>query len=105
MERGLKSLPLFYGGTLFVNLFSIIHDGPKFFYLDTISWWVSAIVATIISLIGGVLTWIFLVPYQKKAIDKSLALQASLQKGMYGCLYCHNLFIRMFMTRSRYKNI
>lgn len=29
LKSGLWSLPIFYGVTLFVNLFSIIHDGPK----------------------------------------------------------------------------
>lgn len=29
LKSGLWSLPVFYGVTLFVNLFSIIHDGPK----------------------------------------------------------------------------
>jgi sodium-dependent phosphate transporter len=29
LKAGLWSLPVFYGVTLFVNLFSIIHDGPK----------------------------------------------------------------------------
>lgn len=29
LKAGLWSLPIFYGVTLFVNLFSIIHDGPK----------------------------------------------------------------------------
>lgn len=29
LKMGLWSLPIFYGVTLFVNLFSIIHDGPK----------------------------------------------------------------------------
>ena len=29
LKSGLWSLPIFYGVTLFVNLFSIIHDGPE----------------------------------------------------------------------------
>jgi sodium-dependent phosphate transporter len=29
LKAGLWSLPVFYGVTLFVNLFSIIHDGPE----------------------------------------------------------------------------
>lgn len=29
LKAGLLSLPLFYGVTLFVNFFSIVHDGPK----------------------------------------------------------------------------
>jgi solute carrier family 20 (sodium-dependent phosphate transporter) len=29
LKSGFRSLPIFYGVTLFINLFSIIHDGPK----------------------------------------------------------------------------
>lgn len=29
LKSGLSSLPVFYGATIFVNLFSVIHDGPK----------------------------------------------------------------------------
>lgn len=29
LKAGLRSLPLFYGVTLAVNIFSIVHDGPK----------------------------------------------------------------------------
>lgn len=29
LKAGLLSLPIFYGITLFVNVFSIVHDGPK----------------------------------------------------------------------------
>jgi sodium-dependent phosphate transporter len=29
VKAGLFSLPIFYGATLFVNVFSVIHDGPK----------------------------------------------------------------------------
>lgn len=29
LKSGLWSLPIFYGITLFVNVFSIVHDGPK----------------------------------------------------------------------------
>jgi sodium-dependent phosphate transporter len=29
LRAGFYSLPLFYGVTLFINLISIVHDGPK----------------------------------------------------------------------------
>ena len=34
LERGLFSLPLFYGSTVFLNVISIITSGPKELYLD-----------------------------------------------------------------------
>lgn len=29
LKAGLYSLPVFYGVTLFINIFSIVHDGPE----------------------------------------------------------------------------
>lgn len=29
LKAGFISLPLFYGVTIFINVFSIVHDGPK----------------------------------------------------------------------------
>ncbi len=29
LKAGLYALPVFYGATLFVNVFSIVHDGPE----------------------------------------------------------------------------
>lgn len=29
LKAGLIALPVFYGLTMFVNVFSIVHDGPK----------------------------------------------------------------------------
>lgn len=29
LKAGLYALPVFYGVTLFVNVFSIVHDGPE----------------------------------------------------------------------------
>lgn len=29
LKAGLYALPVFYGVTLFINVFSIVHDGPK----------------------------------------------------------------------------
>jgi sodium-dependent phosphate transporter len=29
LNSGFLSMPIFYGVTLFINLFSIIHDGPE----------------------------------------------------------------------------
>lgn len=37
LNAGLLSLPIFYGVTLFVNLFSIVHDGPKCKQIDTMT--------------------------------------------------------------------
>lgn len=34
LERGLKSLPFFYGLTVFLNVISIMTSGPKHLYLD-----------------------------------------------------------------------
>lgn len=38
LQRGLLSLPFFYGFTVFVNVVSIVASGPKELALDNLSW-------------------------------------------------------------------
>ena len=42
LKNGLKMLPVFYGFTIFINIFSIVHNGPLckfyiFFFLNLIN--------------------------------------------------------------------
>ncbi|XP_062556652.1 sodium-dependent phosphate transporter 2 [Armigeres subalbatus] len=68
LERGLFALPLFYGVTLAVNVFSIVHDGPKLLYMDNIPTWLALVVSLAIGLIVGILVQLFVVPWQRKKI-------------------------------------
>lgn len=68
LKSGLWSLPIFYGVTLFVNLFSIIHDGPKLLYMDNIPTWVALLVSSVASVIVAILVQLIVVPWQRKKI-------------------------------------
>lgn len=68
LKAGLRSLPLFYGVTLAVNIFSIVHDGPKLLYMDNIPTWVALVASVSVGLIIAVLVQLFVVPWQKKKI-------------------------------------
>ncbi|XP_058821781.1 sodium-dependent phosphate transporter 2 [Topomyia yanbarensis] len=68
LKAGLLSLPLFYGATLAVNVFSIVHDGPKLLYMDNIPTWMAAVISVSIGLLVAVLVQLFVVPWQKNKI-------------------------------------
>lgn len=68
LKAGLRSLPLFYGVTLAVNIFSIVHDGPKLLYMDNIPTWVALVASVTVGLLVAVLVQMFVVPWQKKKI-------------------------------------
>ncbi|XP_069682380.1 sodium-dependent phosphate transporter 1-B [Periplaneta americana] len=65
---GLRALPFFYGITISVNVFSIVHNGPKLLYFDYIPWWGALIISVGVGLISMLLVQFVLVPYQKKRI-------------------------------------
>ncbi|XP_058118120.1 sodium-dependent phosphate transporter 1-A [Anopheles ziemanni] len=68
LRAGLLSLPLFYGTTLAVNVFSIVHDGPKLLYMDNIPVWVAFVVSISLGVTVAVLVQLFVVPWQKRKI-------------------------------------
>lgn len=68
LKAGLLALPMFYGVTLAVNVFSIVHDGPKLLYMDNIPTWVALVVSGGVGLLVAVLVQLFVVPWQKKKI-------------------------------------
>lgn len=68
LKAGLFALPLFYGTTLAVNVFSIVHDGPKLLYMDNIPTWLALVISGSLGLLVAVLVQLFVVPWQKKKI-------------------------------------
>lgn len=68
LRAGLLSLPLFYGTTLAVNVFSIVHDGPKLLYMDNIPVWVAFVVSISLGITVAILVQLFVVPWQKRKI-------------------------------------
>lgn len=69
MESGLFALPLFYSFTIFVNVFSIIHDGPKLLYMDDIPLWMAMTISVSIAIITMFLIWLFVVPLQRRRLE------------------------------------
>ncbi|XP_075733223.1 na[+]-dependent inorganic phosphate cotransporter type III isoform X2 [Rhipicephalus microplus] len=70
LEPGLRSLPFFYGFTLFINVFSVVHDGPHMLRFDLIPWWGAMIIAGSIALISIIVVWFFIVPRLRATIEK-----------------------------------
>ncbi|KAG8229674.1 hypothetical protein J437_LFUL010006, partial [Ladona fulva] len=68
MVSGLRSLPLFYSMTIMVNVFSVIHDGPKLLYLDSIPWWGALIASLGVGVISALVVQLYVVPMQRKKI-------------------------------------
>jgi solute carrier family 20 (sodium-dependent phosphate transporter) len=89
-KAGLISLPIIYGLTIFINVFSVVHEGPKcesythFFpnkvvslklfvfssvlYMDNIMTWVAVVISIGVGLLFALLIQFILVPRQRKRI-------------------------------------
>lgn len=72
LKAGLRSLPIFYGVTFFINLISIMLDGPKLLYMDNIPSWIALIVSIAFGLLIALVTHFFIAPHQKRKITKKL---------------------------------
>uniref|UniRef100_A0A6B2ECK7 Phosphate transporter n=1 Tax=Phlebotomus kandelakii TaxID=1109342 RepID=A0A6B2ECK7_9DIPT len=68
LRAGLLALPIFYGFTIFVNIFSIVHDGPKLLYMDNIPTWLAVVASIAVGLLVAVIVQVFLVPLQRRRI-------------------------------------
>ncbi|XP_076325856.1 sodium-dependent phosphate transporter 1-B-like isoform X2 [Tachypleus tridentatus] len=77
LEVGLTFLPFIYAFTVFVNVFSVVHDGPSVLKLDKIYWWGALITGLSISVITGIVVWCFVVPRLRKTILDSLETNTS----------------------------
>ncbi|XP_068238590.1 sodium-dependent phosphate transporter 1-B isoform X2 [Palaemon carinicauda] len=72
MEPGLRALPLIYGLTLLVNIFSIVHDGPAMLKFDMIPTWGAFVIALGVGLLTALFIQLVVVPYTRKAIESDL---------------------------------
>lgn len=72
VNAGFISLPLFYGFTVLVNVFSIIHDGPKLLYMDNIPLWMAAVISIAVSVTAMVVIQVFMVPWQRRQLAAQL---------------------------------
>ncbi|GAB6019449.1 hypothetical protein CHUAL_001028 [Chamberlinius hualienensis] len=70
---GLRALPIFYGITLFVNVFSVVHDGSSLLYFDRINWWVAILISIGAGLLAAIVVGIWVVPWMRRKITLILS--------------------------------
>ncbi|XP_036326169.1 sodium-dependent phosphate transporter 1-A-like [Rhagoletis pomonella] len=75
LKAGFRSLPIFYGVTFFINVISVVLDGPKLLYMDNIPTWIAICSSIALGLIVALLTQLIVVPIQKRKIAKQLRAQ------------------------------
>ncbi|XP_019767333.1 sodium-dependent phosphate transporter 1 [Dendroctonus ponderosae] len=68
LEAGLTALPLFYSFTIFINVFSIVLDGPKLLHMDNIPLWLDAAISVSAAIVSMLVIWLVVVPWQRKKI-------------------------------------
>ncbi|KAL1132393.1 hypothetical protein AAG570_010348 [Ranatra chinensis] len=72
LTPALRALPFIYVVTIGVNVFSVVHDGPKLLYLDNIPLWVSITISLGAGLVAGIIVQLFVVPWQRKCVIEDL---------------------------------
>ncbi|XP_025092446.1 sodium-dependent phosphate transporter 1-like [Pomacea canaliculata] len=72
LDIGLFLLPFFYSATIFINVFSVFHDGSTLLQFDKIPIYGVVILSVGISIITGVIVRVFVVPWQRKKITAKL---------------------------------
>ncbi|KRT80715.1 hypothetical protein AMK59_6246, partial [Oryctes borbonicus] len=68
VPAGLISLPIFYGFTIVVNVFSIVHDGPKLLHMDNIPLWLVCAITGGIGVLTVIVVQVLVVPWQRKKL-------------------------------------
>ncbi|KAK7603055.1 hypothetical protein V9T40_003054 [Parthenolecanium corni] len=69
VRNGLKSLPIFYGITIAVNVFSVVEGGSKFLHLNGITLRTSVLASIIIGLLSAGIVYLFVVPKQQVVLS------------------------------------
>ncbi|EDV51379.2 sodium-dependent phosphate transporter 1-B [Drosophila erecta] len=72
LKAGFRSLPIFYGVTFFINVISVVLDGPKLLYMDNIPTWIALTASFGLSMLVALLTQLVVVPLQRRKIAKRL---------------------------------
>lgn len=69
LQKGLLLLPFIYAVTLFVNIFSLILDGPPLLRFDMVPVWGAAIAASAVASLAGGAVWMWYVPKLRKELE------------------------------------
>ncbi|XP_037075175.1 sodium-dependent phosphate transporter 1-B-like [Pollicipes pollicipes] len=62
VRSGLRLLPVLFGVTVLVNVFSVVHDGPRLLRLDQLPLWAAVVTALAAGLLVAALVQFLLVP-------------------------------------------
>lgn len=89
LKYGLKALPLFYGATIFINVASIVIDGPNVLSLNELSWYAGLFISLVIA--GGAICLVamVLVPRLRDRILDELITKKSRPPPAAGSLPAH----------------
>uniref|UniRef100_A0A0A9WYH3 Phosphate transporter n=1 Tax=Lygus hesperus TaxID=30085 RepID=A0A0A9WYH3_LYGHE len=68
LNPALRALPFFYMATISVNVFSIVHNGPKLLYLDNIPLWIAFAVSIGVGALTAIVVQLVVVPWQRKQV-------------------------------------
>ncbi|CAL4115032.1 unnamed protein product, partial [Meganyctiphanes norvegica] len=72
LEPGLMALPVFYGLTLFINVFSIVHNGPALLHFDVIPWWGALVTALGVGVLTALFIQVITVPRIRKSVTTAV---------------------------------
>ncbi|PAA84345.1 hypothetical protein BOX15_Mlig029054g1 [Macrostomum lignano] len=68
LEPGLRFLPLIYGFTVVINVFSIVYEGPDLLKFNLIPLWGAIVIAYTVGIICSVAVKQFVIPWQRRRI-------------------------------------
>lgn len=68
IARGLICLPVFYGVTMLINVFTVVHDGSTLLYFDRIPLWGTFVACIGAGLLTAVIVHFIFVPMMKKKL-------------------------------------
>lgn len=69
---GLRWLPIFYGATIMINVFSIIHSAPPILYFHLIPLWANFLITIVTGCLVGLFVKFFVGPRLKHSIEETL---------------------------------
>jgi len=84
IKPGLRSLPIFYAFTVFVNVFSVVHDGPEMLYFNVIPWWGALLASGVVAVIVAVVVMLVVVPRQRRAIKDMISTRTKKASFSFG---------------------
>lgn len=92
LEPGLRFLPIFYAGTIVINLFSVFYDGPEMLGFDKIPLWGTFVLSFGSGLITAVVVRFVIVPWQRRRIKAHCAKESGLVATADDEKKCRNSF-------------